>query len=66
MAELSQAIKSYRVRIIASSGQSERTVEAISTMDAYQQALTGYSPKTILYSLSVQPCHKNSNECLAA
>ena len=66
MADFSQTMKIYRVRIMASSGQSERTIQATSTMDAYRQALAEYSPEVILYSLSVRPNNKQSSERLAA
>ena len=66
MADTSQMTKLYRVRIVTSNGAAERTIEAISTMAAYQQTMADYPYEEVLYSLSVRPLVKPVAEQLAA
>ena len=56
----------YRVRIATSEGNSERLIEAESSMEAFRKALLHYSPDALLYSLSVQPHRGKTASCVAA
>ena len=56
----------YKVRIATSEGNSERLVEAASTMEAFRQTLLHYSPDALLYSLSVQPYRGSAARGVAA